>query len=65
MDEKKELTDLSKVDWKNISAEEFARLLVEAMENMTDDEREELRAGASKYLAPVSPFHTRSSRAEE
>ena len=38
MDEKKELTDLSKVDWANLSGEEFARLMVEAMENRTEED---------------------------
>ena len=30
MDEKKELTDLSKVDWANLTGQEFAQLLAEA-----------------------------------
>lgn len=36
MIEKKELTDLSKVDWTNLSPQEFAQMLAEKNDNRTE-----------------------------
>lgn len=58
MDEKKELTDLSKVDWKNLTGQEFARLMVEANESMTEEDWAAEEA-QSRFLVDRSPSPTK------
>jgi len=57
MDEKKELTDLSKVDWANLSPQEFAQLLAEEMENRTEEDIAAAEA-QSRFLVDRNPSPT-------
>lgn len=60
--EARDNADLDSVDWANLSPEDFGRMLADAMENQTDEEREELRQAELKYLAPASPWNTMSRK---
>jgi hypothetical protein len=53
----KELTDLSKVDWANLSGEEFGRMLADAMENRTEEDLAAEEA-QSRFLVDRSPSPT-------
>jgi len=57
MDEKKDLTDLSKVDWVNLSPQEFAQMLAEKMKNRTEVDLAAEEA-QSRFLVDRSPSPT-------
>lgn len=54
MDEKKELTDLSKVDWANLTPQDFARMLAEEKDNRTEEDIAAEEA-QSRFLVDRSP----------
>ena len=58
MSEKKELTDLSKVDWKNLTPQDFAQMLAEERDNRTQEDIAAEEA-QSRFLVDRSPSPTK------
>lgn len=58
MDEKKEPTDLSKVDWANLTPQDFARMLAEEKDNRSDEDIAAEDA-QSRFLVDRTPSPTK------